>query len=264
MTKKTNKTDSSVVQGGPEGSTIGPKEDVDSDTAEKETDKTEYAELVIGGQTFKVPKEAAQAIKTQRQTFDSEISELKTQVIRSTQAQPIPASAVPAKEDELDYSVELFANPKGTVDYIKKQMLNEVKELLQKEVGGLKKGYQEDQAAMAFWADFYGKHPELRAHEWVVKATLQQNADTFSSLQGPALGGRLAELTQENILGLTRSFAKGTSSQKNSTQDTLESGGTSPDKGEASSSVRPVQPQSLSAGIREKRKAKALMRKTGT
>tara|TARA_Y100000310_G_C20676709_1_gene813521 strand:- start:2098 stop:2883 length:786 start_codon:yes stop_codon:yes gene_type:complete len=155
-------------------------------------------EATIGGQTLRVTQEVAVAI-AQEQAL----------LAPPPAVPPEPVSEPPA-DDVTAYDTLLFSNPEAAVARIKSEIFDEVRQ-----------EYQLEETRKAFWSDFYAENDDLREHDWIVKAIIQQNWDTFGNMSGKSARDAVADATKKEILNISNKFGKG--GRRKGASSTLES-----------------------------------------
>jgi len=158
------------------------------------------AELVtvrINGQSYTVTPEVADALQNREQDFNrrmaaqgSELGQLRAQV--QTLAAPAPQQRV---SDDTDPDLDYFRSPHQTVQ----QQLQRARQEIIQEVTS---AYQQERNREQFWNSFYGQHPELKQHSWIVDATLNAEWSTLGTLPPQDAAAALAQATRARIAGL--------------------------------------------------------------
>jgi hypothetical protein len=117
----------------------------------------EMAEVMIGGQTFKVDKATAMAIEAQRAYTE--------ELVRQSRQPAAPPAPMPP---ETDYEAMMFTDPSG---YTKK-VIEEAKRQATQELTGM---YQQQRGMDEFMSQFYAENDDLKSADDLVKMELQMN-----------------------------------------------------------------------------------------
>lgn len=188
----------------------------------------ETEEVEIGGVRTVLPKEAAEALRSQMSSYEQQLEEA-----RHTRPSE-PPSPTPEPQPEDNWEDLWFSDPAKAVERLKTDIRTE-----------LTGEYQRERALEKWWGDFDRENPQLADKRWLTQAVMNEEWDEIKDLSPTAGRRKLAELTKERIMGL----APQTPRQPDDTA-TLEGGGSGPD-------LRVVNagsdtPQTLSAAIRAK------------
>jgi hypothetical protein len=192
------------------------------------------------GREYQMPEDVAQAWQEREQAFSRQGQELGE--LRRLRQQ-IEQTVQPPKATEPDINTLWFENPAAAAKRIKEETARELRE-----------EYQTERNREKFWDTFYRKHDDLREDDWVVEAQLARHGHELVDLPVPQAQDKLAELTRNEILRLSR---KGRSVEEPtpSRADLLE-----PASGERPPRRAPKEdpgPKSMSEHIRARQRAKA-------
>lgn len=232
-----------MLRGGPEDLDQGEAGDGDKDKGGGPA-KIETTELTIGGQTFHVPKDAADALTVEQQRFEDARDSLQGQI-----------DELGARGDEddgnlrgPDYSELIFTDPNEAVAQITKDVTESVTASVEAKGAATRK--QEK-----FWATFYKTNPELEDYAGTVRVVMEENWAELRKFQSPRAGERLADLTKTHITGIVKQFGGGKG--RGNATETLEGGSRKPSTKVAKTSEEEddTTPRSLTAGIKARRKA---------
>lgn len=166
-------------------------------------------EITVGGKTFRVAKDLADAVNSQPQQAPQP-TDLERALAALTQ-RPAPApSPAPAPEQNTELNELLFSNPAEAIRRISQSVREDVWRETQQRLAT-------ERSQADFWSQFYGANPELRKYETLVHATLSDNWSTVSNLSVSQGASKLAELTKRNIVNLLADFGQPTPAGKNGT-----------------------------------------------
>jgi hypothetical protein len=133
------------------------------------------------------PPDELSVIKRQLEKLEEE-----NRALRSRTEQPRPPEPK-AKEEEIDWEKELFANPKAAVNKMMDMAGQKVEARLRQE-------YQRDRGVSEFWSEFYRQNPDLREDKDLVEIVLDKNLPELMNTPVEKAYGRLADLTRERIM----------------------------------------------------------------
>jgi hypothetical protein len=237
-----------VISGGPHGTTIGredPADETGGDAAGKgggTNEAGETVDLTIGGQTFKVPRDAAAALEGEQARFREEQDALSGQA--PSPGEPTPAWGE-APSGGPDYSDLIFSDTNAAVAAIREDVKKEVLETVRTE-------HKAADRLKTFWDGFYTANSELKSYDSTVRAVMNENWADLRGLSSRNAAGKLADMTKTYITSLVKDF--GGKAKPNNTE-TLEGGSRRTATPRTSSTEEDTTPSSLSAGIRQRRKA---------
>lgn len=182
MAKKTSEAQKGFPQHGDTYGQNQEDETLDDDTGSDEEEKEESS-------------------KTPAPSKDDEIAQLKETVagLRGTIDVLMQDRAVKnaPKEEEPDnfydkVDEKLFQDPKAVLAGLEDRIVSKV-------TTALTGTYKKDQGEREFWGDFYAKHPDLKADDDLVKATLQGNMSKLGGMPVSEAISSLAALTRDRI-----------------------------------------------------------------
>jgi len=161
---------------------LNPKEEVVDESLQKVT---------IGDQEFAVTEEMAKALNSQKEEFDSALSEIRNET--KTQIQDLQKEIKPVekKEEELD----VWSDPAG---YIKNQIESAKTEIETKLTGA----YNKQVSQQKFWDNFYAENDDLKDDKFMVEAVMGRDWNELGSMDGSKAAKKLAERTRKEILKL--------------------------------------------------------------
>lgn len=190
--------------------------------------------VTIQGQTYTVPEDVAAAIEEREREFQRKLSEQAKELQERWVHKP--AQEPPAHPDVIEgLDTLLFENPK--------EALKRFKEAVVKEVTSL---YQADQGQRQFWAEFYQEYPELRKHQTLVSAVLNQHFAEWAALPIPTARQRLAEEVKRELVEIAKTFSPSSSARTYTEEQRIE-------RPRPVASEAPAPPKSLSQLLRERR-----------
>lgn len=146
------------------------------------------------GKEYQVPEDAAQAWQSREQDFSRKLSAHSEELgnLRTWKRQ-VETTIQPAKQAEPDINTLWFENPAKAQEIIEQR-------IYQKVTGE----YQRDQATRQFFDGFYRANDDLRGDEWLVNAVFSESFGDIADMPISKAQEKLAELTRERILKLTR------------------------------------------------------------
>lgn len=201
---------------------------------EQVVDTPKTKTVTINGSEYVVPVELAEALEQREREFQRKLSEQAAElsrqfVVKNTPQEPLRES------DPLD-GVEtlLFENPKEAVKRLREAIISEVSSM-----------YQADQGRKQFWAEFYSDYPELRKHQTIVNAVLNQHLNEWASLPANQAKQLLANEVKREIAEIAKTVAP--SGNRTHTEESRQP------KVKSVASETPAPPKSLTQLLRERR-----------
>lgn len=157
----------------------------------------------VGG--VEVPEEVAAYLTPLVEQFTGRISQLEGQLALASAPKSVPTSV-----DDYDFNTKIFEEPAEALARLEKKIKEELKaELAQKTTA--------ESNERAFWDAFYGDNPDLKEHDFIVKAVLQRDLPKLANLNVDAAIKAIAAETKKVVLKSTNT--------KKVDGVTLESGG---------------------------------------
>lgn len=206
--------------------------------------KSDLVSINIDGTDYQVDKNTAALFEAQKRTYDRELGEVKKKI---PAADPAPRKA--ADEDDSDYTVKLFTDPKKFLEERDEKIVSRVRTELTQQ-------YQADQSQKEFWSEFYRENPDLdiKKDHRVVGAVLAENYSSWSELPAAQARKKLADATRDTLLDIIGRHKDKTKVENRDRSTTLEGASTAPGSRKAvdveeGTKVRP----SLSAAIKTRR-----------
>lgn len=190
--------------------------------------------VTINGTEYSVPVDLADALEQREREFQRKLSEQAAELSRQWAARA-PAQEAPKHEDPLE-GVEtlLFENPKEAVKRLRESIVSQVSSM-----------YEADQGRKQFWADFYADYPELRKHQTIVDAVLNQHINEWASLPANQAKQLLANEVKREIVEIAKTIAP--SGNRTYTEEQRQP------KARPVASETPAPPKSLTQLLRERR-----------
>lgn len=151
-----------------------------------------------GGREMQVPEDVASAWSEREREFEQRFSrqgaELGDLRKRWQSVEETTRSSTRREEPkEPDINTLWFENPQKAAELIEQRITS-----------GIESRYRQDQALKGFWDGFYRANDDLREDEWVVQGVFRDHFDEIADLPRTKAQEKLAELTREKILRLTR------------------------------------------------------------
>lgn len=156
----------------------------------------ETVEVTVGDKTFKLSKEAAEAVTAMQAAATSKVSEY-TKQISDLQAQITAAGKPPVKaapQPGIDTD-KMFTDPKAFIADLTAQIKGDV-------TASLTKAYNAATAERDFWDSFYGANPDLKANDFYVQAVLNREQATLGPLKVSEAITKLADIVKADLLKL--------------------------------------------------------------
>lgn len=225
-------------------------------------DNVETQDLIIGGRTYKLPKEVVTAFQA-GQTDKNEIETLRRSIRdlegRIKPPETKPAASQEGDDEEKEIATLLFTDTEKALKLLKKRIKEET-------VGTVSNAYVQDQASREFWDGFYSRFPEFdrKTHHWVIRQTAVENEKDLADLDVAKGSDRLAELTRNKLASLIKKADPGPKDRK-TPRTTVEGGGsptgrTSERRGEPAQPERPLSLVDVLKGRRQRRREAAMKR----
>lgn len=199
----------------------------------QDTPQVQLREVTINGRTFSVPQDVATALEEREREFQRKLSEQASELRARWEQQ----TAEPAKQntDVLEgLDTLLFENPKAALQKLRESIVTEVTSL-----------YQADQGRRQFWVEFYQDYPELRKHQTLVSAILQQRLPEWATVPTTAAKKLLADEVKRELVEIAKTI---TPVQGRTYTEEQRSAAPRPTASEA-----PAPPKSLSQVLKERR-----------
>jgi hypothetical protein len=145
-------------------------------TPEPEPAKTTV--VSIGGRTFEVPLEVAEAYA------------------QENARQPEPEPRPTPEDSSSDWDDIWYSDPKAAAERIRQETVQAVRQ-----------EYAQEQAKQQFWNDFYTENPSLKGRDSFVQTVMREEWSQLQNMSsGKATRDRLAEMTKTRILDLVSEF----------------------------------------------------------
>lgn len=156
------------------------------------TPEPQLVTITIQGKEYTVPPEVAAELKRRE-----EEAALLAQA-REYRPPVMPPAPEPAKPTDPLEGVEtlLFENPKEAIKKLRESIVEQVTTL-----------YQADQGRRQFWADFYTEYPELRRHQTLVNAVLQQHTAEWANVPVTQAKQLLAKAVKQELAEIAKTLA---------------------------------------------------------
>lgn len=248
-------TDADVMDGGLGGTDGGAADDkgkkgkAAADAGGGESPKT----VSVGGVEF--PAEIGDKLNMLVEGFTKEITHLKGQVqTLSTLQQPAPKKGADDDDDD-DINTKIFENPKEALNKLLGKFEKKVAAMIAESSGKVEAKHMAASQEKQFWETFYGDNPELKDHDFIVKALLQRD---FAKLASKTVDEAIKHIATEAKKLLLKSgvvVAKG-----GAKSEEVEGAGGRPGAGakpgkEADTEVK-VEPETLSGFLKQRREAR--------
>ena len=177
----------------------------------------ELVKATVGGQEFELDPALAAALTKDQDAASARTEELEGHVgdLRRQFQTPSQDQQQGQGPDYEHFNQSLFEDPASAVQEI--VALTEQRVLQQ--VG---QANQQQRGLDQFWGDFYTANPELKEFDSFVKAQMNESWQTIADMPAAKGASKLAELTRESLLGMSRKLGKG---KKGSGSQHSESGG---------------------------------------
>lgn len=148
-----------------------------------------------GGRDLQVPEDVANAWQEREREFDQRLSKQGDELGQlRTRWKQIESQVQPRQPDPNEVlSTKWFEAPTEAAKMLEERVYQRVAN-----------EYQQREAQKSFWDGFYRKNDDLREDEFIVEAVLSKNSDELLNLTVPKAQERLAELTRQELLRLTR------------------------------------------------------------
>lgn len=151
--------------------------------------------VTIQGREYTVPPEVAAELKRRE---EEAVLLAQAREYRPPVPPPAPEPAKPT--DPLEgVDTLLFENPKEAVKKLRESIVEQVTAL-----------YQADQGRRQFWAEFYMEHPELRRHQTLVSAILQQHTTEWANVPVTQAKQLLAKAVKQELMEIAKTIAPST------------------------------------------------------
>lgn len=164
----------------------------------------ELVAVKYGGREFMMPKDAADAWTSRERDYEQRFSKQGAELGElRTWRKAVESSVQPRREEpkEPDINTLWFENPAEAYKRIKQEVRAEIT-----------RDYQQDQALQRFWDGFYRTNDDLREDGWLAQAVFRDHFEDLADLPTVKAQEKLAELTRERILRLTRKVQPGNES----------------------------------------------------
>ena len=192
------------------------------------------ASVTLGGQTFVVNEELAQALKAEQESLKGQIRELGLSV-ESIRNQPV------IKEEPKNYDEEIWTNPTGVLKNFGKELAEEIKSELRQE-------YLVNKSQNEMWDDFYSNYPQLKKEKWLVDAVMQRDMGELGPMNKAAALELLANRVSKELLRL--------SGNKKSSEAKVEGDGAPPARKEVEEEEAPKR-ITITDVLKQRRQARA-------
>lgn len=245
--------DSVIDQGasdeGDEGNLAGgPGQPIDED----------LQEIKIGGETFQVSTDVAEAIAAREKDFQtqfdkqgSELGDLRKAVGKANLEPPPKKSDTSKKVDGGDNAQagslfeQFLENPEAFVQKIKDEAVEQAASL-----------YRQDKSMDRFWDEFYTDNPGFKKIKGIVNSVLAQNMDELGELQLDRAKDRLTELVNDEVLNVSNLTGRGRRTKQVNTESstkarTVRTAPASEEEDEEDNS-----PKTLSEALRRRQRAR--------
>lgn len=151
-----------------------------------------------GGKELEVPEDVGQAWQEREREFSQKITQTGQELgelrkVRQEWEATKQAITGPKPAAEPDLDTLWYENPKQAAAMIESRVVDRVTS-----------DYRRDQALRNFWDGFYRQADDLREDGHFVEYQFQRNFDSLANMPVPEAQAKLAELTRQEILRLTR------------------------------------------------------------
>lgn len=162
------------------------------------TEETQLVTIRLNGKTLTVTPDVADALQAREGEFQRRLSQ-QGQELGQLRQQVQSLATLPREKasDDSDPDLDYFRQPHQTVQ----QQLMKVRQEIIQEV---EQKYQQEKARETFWSGFYAQNPDLKAHDWVVQATLAQEWSRLSVAAPEDAAADLAAATRKRIATLAQ------------------------------------------------------------
>lgn len=149
-----------------------------------------------GGRELQVPEDLAGAWQEREREFETRIGKQGQELGELRKWRQQAEAAIrpqPAQPAEPDINTLWFENPQAAYQKIKQDVREEITS-----------DYRRDQALRSFWDGFYRGNDDLREDAWVAETVFRDNFQDLADMPTSKAQEKLADLTREKILRLTR------------------------------------------------------------
>lgn len=204
--------------------------------------------LELGGQSFQVPREFAEAWRQEQQSMrglQEEFQQTRQELdgMRGTWDQMRRVFA--PEQQGPDLATQIYTDPNAAFQTLENRIVDRVTNL-----------YTQDQTAQRFWTDFYTEHEELRPFDGLVRSTIQANP---TLAQQPNTAEGRAAVAKE-VRAVAMSIAKQFGGNRAPQLRAVESGGgvarSAPSDTPPQETEEAAGPQSINAAMKARRAEK--------
>lgn len=171
-----------------------------AETTPETTPAPKYVPIKYGDKEIPVSEEAAQAWEQREREYARKFSERSDELGQLRKWKASVEQTITPKPAEPDLNTLWFENPTKAAELIQEQTYQRVASEYEKR----EKARAQQEALDRFFDGFYRKNDDLREDEWVVKGVMSEHFDELADLPTVKAQEKLADLTRERIIKLTR------------------------------------------------------------
>lgn len=164
------------------------------------TPAPKLASVKYGDKEYHLPEEAAQAWEQREREYARKLSQHSDELGQLRKWKTQVEQQIAPKPQEPDLNTLWFENPSKAAELIEQKTYQRVRT----EYEEREKAREQQQALDRFFDGFYRKNDDLRDDDWVVKGVMQEHFEDLADLPTVKAQEKLADLTRERIIRLTR------------------------------------------------------------